>query len=150
MNLLSESVASAPKYPRQSSTPRDREGRESKIQKETQRKARHLKPVWIVLLLLVPCLALTLYYARYGLTGPVQPDSIVPSPSYALVLFLVYLDSVGLVVLTLLLSRNLIKAYFEKKASAARVGVSGQADCGVHWVFSYPYGVVSDGRQWCD
>ena len=85
------------------------------MERETRRKARHLKPVWIVLLLLIPCLALTAYYARYGMTGPVQTDSIVPSPSYALVLFLVYLDSVGLVVLTLLLSRNLIKAYFEKR-----------------------------------
>jgi two-component system nitrogen regulation sensor histidine kinase NtrY len=68
-----------------------------------------------VLLLLIPCLALTAYYARYGMTGRIQPDSIIPSPSYALVLFLVYLDSVGLVVLTLLLSRKLIKAYFEKR-----------------------------------
>ncbi|MCA9451591.1 MAG: hypothetical protein KC584_03025, partial [Nitrospira sp.] len=65
--------------------------------------------------MLLPCLALTLYYARYGLSGPLQPDSILPSPSYALVLFLVYLDSVGLVALTLLLSRNLIRAFFEKR-----------------------------------
>ena len=68
-----------------------------------------------MLVLLLPCLALTLYYARYGLSGPLQPDSILPSPSYALVLFLVYLDSVGLVALTLLLSRNLIRAFFEKR-----------------------------------
>ncbi len=66
-------------------------------------------------MLLLPCLALTGYYARYGLSGPLQPDSILPSPSYALVLFLVYLDSVGLVALTLLLSRNLIRAFFEKR-----------------------------------
>ena len=66
-------------------------------------------------MLLLPCIALTVYYARYGLSGPLQPDSILPSPSYALVLFLVYLDSVGLVALTLLLSRNLIKAFFEKR-----------------------------------
>ena len=67
------------------------------------------------MILLLPCIALTVYYARYGLSGPLQPDSILPSPSYALVLFLVYLDSVGLVALTLLLSRNLIKAFFEKR-----------------------------------
>ena len=66
-------------------------------------------------MLLLPCIALTVYYARYGLSGPLQPDSILPSPSYALVLFLVYLDSVGLVALTLLLSRNLIKAFFDKR-----------------------------------
>lgn len=75
----------------------------------------HLKPVWIVLLLLIPCLLLTAYYARYGMTGSGLTDSVLPSASYALVLFLVYLDVVGLVVLTLLLSRNLIKAYFERR-----------------------------------
>ena len=75
----------------------------------------HLKPVWIVLLLLIPCVLLTLYYARYGMTGALKSDSLLPSASYALVLFLVYLDMVGLVVLTLLLSRNLIKAYFERR-----------------------------------
>ncbi|RMH09183.1 MAG: HAMP domain-containing protein [Nitrospirae bacterium] len=73
----------------------------------------HLRPVWVVLLLLVPCLAFTLYYARYGVN--VKPNSILPSASYAMVLFLVYLDVVGVVVLTLLLSRNLIKAYFERR-----------------------------------
>jgi two-component system, NtrC family, nitrogen regulation sensor histidine kinase NtrY len=75
----------------------------------------HLKPVWIVLLLLIPCLLLTMYYARYGMTGALKTDSLLPSASYAMVLFLVYLDVVGLVVLTLLLSRNLIKAYFERR-----------------------------------
>ena len=75
----------------------------------------HLKPVWIVLLFLIPCVFLTLYYAQYGVVGGGKTDSLLPSPSYALVLFLVYLDVVGLVVLTLLLSRNLIKAYFEKR-----------------------------------
>lgn len=75
----------------------------------------HLKPVWIVLVFLIPCVLLTLYYAQYGWVGGGKTDSILPSPSYAFVLFLVYLDVVGLVVLTLLLSRNLIKAYFEKR-----------------------------------
>jgi two-component system nitrogen regulation sensor histidine kinase NtrY len=56
-----------------------------------------------------------MYYARYGMTGMPKSDSLLPSASYALVLFLVYLDVVGLVVLTLLLSRNLIKAYFERR-----------------------------------
>ncbi len=75
----------------------------------------HLKPVWIVLLLLISSLLLTMYYARYGMTGSPTTDSLLPSASYAMVLFLVYLDVVGLVVLTLLLSRNLIKAYFERR-----------------------------------
>jgi len=82
---------------------------------EPRGQSLHLRPVWIVLLLLVPCVALTFYYARYGMTVSFQPDSILPSSSYALVLFLVYLDIVGLVVLTLLLSRNLIRAYFERR-----------------------------------
>lgn len=75
----------------------------------------HLKPVWTVLVFLIPCVLLTLYYAPSGGVGGGKTDSILPSPSYAFVLFLVYLDVVGLVVLTLLLSRNLIKAYFEKR-----------------------------------
>ncbi len=80
-----------------------------------QARRLHLRPVWIVLFFLVPCLLLTLYYAQYGGFGGRSADSLLPSPSYALVLLLVYLDVVGLVVLTLLLSRNLIKAYFEKR-----------------------------------
>ena len=75
----------------------------------------HVKPVLIVLLLLVPCLLLTIYYAQYEGFGGRSADSLLPSPSYAVVLLLVYLDVVGLVVLTLLLSRNLIKAYFERR-----------------------------------
>jgi len=80
-----------------------------------QARRLHLKPVWIVLFLLVPCLLLTMYYAQYGGFGGRSADSLLPSPSYALVMFLIYLDVVGLVVLTLLLSRNLIKAYFERR-----------------------------------
>lgn len=109
-------ISETPKFPRSAGTVKRRDPHEGRRHEtEHRRKARHFTPVWIVLLLLIPCLALTAYYARYGLSGPVQTDSIVPSSSYAMVLFLVYLDSVGLVVLTLLLSRNLIKAYFEKR-----------------------------------
>ncbi|NKB82741.1 MAG: HAMP domain-containing protein [Nitrospirales bacterium] len=75
----------------------------------------HLRPVWIVLFLLIPCVALTVYWARFGGSSGSFGDSLLPSPSYALVLFLVYLDIVGLVALTLLLSRNLIRAYFERR-----------------------------------
>ncbi len=78
-------------------------------------RSLHFKPVWIVLLLLVPCVLFTMYYAQYGWVGVGKSDSILPNPSYALVLFLLYLDVVGLVALTLLLSRNLIKAYFERR-----------------------------------
>lgn len=77
--------------------------------------ARHLKPVWVILLLLVPCLALTFYYSQFAGPGRVGSDSLLPSPSYAFVLLLVNLDLIGVVVLTLLLSRNLIKTYFERR-----------------------------------
>lgn len=99
----------------------------------SQSHSFHLKPVVIVLLLLVPCVLLTMYYAQYEEFGGRSADSLLPSPSYALVMLLVYLDVVGLVVLTLLLSRNLIKAYFERqhkrsgfraKLTAAFIGFS--------------------------
>ena len=80
-----------------------------------QDRSLHLKPVWTVLFLLVLSVLLTLYYASYGWVGGGTSDSLLPSPSYALVLFLLYLDIVGVVVLALLLSRNLIKAYFERR-----------------------------------
>ncbi len=80
-----------------------------------QNRHRHLKPVWIVLLLLIPCVLLTMYYAQYGELGGGKSNALLPSPGYALVLLLVYFDLVGLVILTLLLSRNLIKAYFERR-----------------------------------
>ncbi|MEW6542172.1 MAG: ATP-binding protein [Nitrospirota bacterium] len=84
---------------------------------EAERHRYHLRPVWIVLFLLIPCLALTVYYsqdtAQYAVPGGAQ--AILPSPNYAFVLLLVNLDLIGLVVLTLLLSRNLIKAYFERR-----------------------------------
>ena len=86
---------------------------------EGERRRFYSRPVWIVLLLLLPCLALTFYYAQdvsqYAVPGPSDADSLLPSPSYAFVLLLVNLDLIGLVVLTLLLSRNLIKAYFERR-----------------------------------
>ncbi|MDE3119541.1 MAG: hypothetical protein KGL03_11060, partial [Nitrospirota bacterium] len=86
---------------------------------EGERRRFYSRPVWIVLWLLLPCLALTFYYAQdlsqYQVPDRIDPDSLLPSPSYAFVLLLVNLDLIGLVVLTLLLSRNLIKAYFERR-----------------------------------
>jgi len=115
VNLLSESLTESRKFPRTVTPSASLESSAPSHSSSSKHKRHHYTPVWIVLVLLLPCLALTLYYARYGLSGPLQPDSILPSPSYALVLFLVYLDSVGLVALTLLLSRNLIRAFFEKR-----------------------------------
>ena len=82
---------------------------------DQERRHLHVRPVWIVLVLLVLCLGLTVYYAQYGVSGGDEAGSFLPSTSYAFVLLLVNLDLIGLVVLTLLLSRNLIKAYFERR-----------------------------------
>lgn len=79
------------------------------------RRLPYLQPVWIVLLFLIPCLGFTIYYSQYALTGTAGSNSYLPTPSYAFVLLLVNLDLIGLVVLILLLSRNLIKAYFERR-----------------------------------
>ena len=102
VNLLSEPLNESRKFPRTVTPSASLESSAPSHSSSSKHKRHHYTPVWIVLVLLLPCLALTLYYARYGLSGPLQPDSILPSPSYALVLFLVYLDSVGLVALTLL------------------------------------------------
>jgi len=82
---------------------------------EPERRRLHLRPVWIVLILLIPCLALTLYYSQVVVPGGEEPRSFLPTASYAFVLLLLNLDLIGFVVLTLLLSRNLIKAYFERR-----------------------------------
>jgi two-component system nitrogen regulation sensor histidine kinase NtrY len=90
-------------------------GGTAQLLQEPERRKRHLRPVWILLLFLVPCLALTFYYGQVVVPGTDDPDSFFPSTSYALVLLLINLDLIGFVVLLLLLSRNLIKAYFERR-----------------------------------
>ncbi len=82
---------------------------------EPERRKVHLRPVWIVLIFLLPCLALTFYYSQMVVPGGEETDSFLPTTSYALVLLLLNLDLIGFVVLLLLLSRNLIKAYFERR-----------------------------------
>ena len=63
---------------------------------------------------------------------------LLPSTGYAFVLLLVNLDLIGFVVLTLLLSRNLIKAYFERRHRLVGSGVSGKAGRGLHRIFLIP------------
>ncbi len=75
---------------------------------EADRPVSHLRPVLLVLAFLVPMVLLTLYY--YDRT---QPAPFVPSN--ILVLALLNVDVILLVVLVLLLSRNLVKAYFERR-----------------------------------
>ncbi|WP_080886765.1 sensor histidine kinase [Nitrospira japonica] len=83
---------------------------------EPERRTRHFfRPVRVVFLLLVSCLALTFYYTQVVVPGGEDSDSFIPTTSYALVLLLINLDLIGVVVLLLLLSRNLIKAYFERR-----------------------------------
>src|SRR5207249_1268956 len=82
---------------------------------EPERRTMHFRPVWIVLILLIPCLALTFYYSQVIIPGGEETDSFLPTTSYAFVLLLLNLDLIGFVVLLLLLSRNLIKAYFERR-----------------------------------
>ena len=77
-------------------------------------KPRHLRPVWIVLILLIPCVALTLYYSQVVAPGSEETGSFLPTTSYALVLLLLNLDLIGLVVLGLLQTRA-------RKAKLARV-----------------------------
>jgi two-component system nitrogen regulation sensor histidine kinase NtrY len=89
--------------------------RVSAAPREPEPRRPHLRPVWIVLILLLPCLALTVYYSQTVVPSVEQSDSFLPSTGYAFVLLLINLDLIGFVVLTLLLSRNLIKAYFERR-----------------------------------
>ncbi len=91
---------------------------DDEITAEFDRRGLHRRPVWTVLLLLVPCLVLTAFYLFYSpvtAPGTSESESLLPSASYAFVLLLLNLDLIGLVVLTLLLSRSLIKAYFERR-----------------------------------
>jgi len=92
------------------------------FQQEAELKRPHLRPVWIVLIFLIPCLALTFYYSQVVAPGVDQTGSFLPTTSYAVVLLLLNLDLIGLVVLMLLLSRNLIKAYFERRHSLVGSG----------------------------
>jgi two-component system nitrogen regulation sensor histidine kinase NtrY len=75
---------------------------------DADRPGSHLRPVLIVLAFLVPMVFLTLHF--YDQT---QPTPFVPSN--ILVLALLNVDVILLVVLILLLSRNLIKAYFDQR-----------------------------------
>ncbi|HEV8242730.1 MAG TPA: ATP-binding protein [Nitrospirales bacterium] len=72
------------------------------------RSPHHLRPVLIVLAFLIPMILLTLYFS-----GESQPTQFVPSN--ILMLALLNVDVILLVVLILLLSRNLVKAYFERR-----------------------------------
>ena len=77
----------------------------SKRTPEPERQKRHLRPVWIVLILLLPCLALTFYYSHFLAPSGEETDSFLPTTSYAFVLLLLNLDLIGFVVLLLQIGR---------------------------------------------
>ena len=103
-----------------------------------------------MLILLVPCVALTLYYSQVVAPGSEESGSFLPTTSYALVLLLVNLDLIGFVVLVLLLSRNLIKAYFERRHRLVGIRISDQAHRCVYRVLIDSDAAPGVRRQWAD
>ena len=67
----------------------------------------NLRPVWVTLIFLVPCLGLTYLLNEWTGDTPYIPSNI-------LVLTMLNVDLILLILLALLLSRNLIKAFFER------------------------------------
>ena len=60
----------------------------SGLSPEPEHQTMHFRPVWIVLILLLPCLALTFYYSQIVAPGGEDSDSFLPTTSYAFVLLL--------------------------------------------------------------
>src|SRR2546428_10511078 len=83
---------------------------------DADRPGHHLRPVLTVLAFLVPMVFLTVYYYDQSQPAPFVPSNI-------LVLALLNVDVILLVVLALLLSRNLVKAYFERRQRLLGSGV---------------------------
>src|SRR2546425_11147567 len=75
---------------------------------DADRPGHHLRPVLTVLAFLIPMVWLTVYYYDQSQPAPFVPSNI-------LMLALLNVDIILLVVLVLLLSRNLVKAYFERR-----------------------------------
>ena len=75
---------------------------------DVDRPGHHLRPILIVLAFLLPTVYLTIYYSDKTQVTPFVPSSI-------LVLGLLNVDIILLVLLILLLSRNLVKAFFERR-----------------------------------
>ena len=69
----------------------ERSSRLSELTTEPERRKMHLRPVWIVLILLLPCLALTFYYSQVLAPSGEETDSLLPTTSYAFVLLLIIL-----------------------------------------------------------
>ncbi|MBI3994552.1 MAG: HAMP domain-containing protein [Nitrospirae bacterium] len=92
---------------------------ESRTSVDEQRKRSHARPVWITLGLLGLTVTLTILYFREIETPSFFPGNI-------LVLTLLELNLILLVLLGLLLSRNLIKHFFERRQKALGAGFRGK------------------------
>ena len=92
---------------------------ESKNSLEEQKKRSQALPVWITFGLLILTISLTVLYFRGIETPSFFPGNI-------LVLTLLQLNLILLVLLGLLLSRNLIKHYFERRQKILGAGFRGK------------------------
>ena len=88
-------------------------------QSEAQRRKGHFRPVWITSFLLLTSITLTLLYFQEIETAAFFPGNI-------LVLTLIELNVILLILLVLLLSRNLIKHYFERRQKVLGSGFRGK------------------------
>ncbi len=95
------------------------ESKTSQASADELRKSSHARPVWITLAFLTLTVGLTLLYFREIETASFFPGNI-------LVLTLLQLNLILLVLLGLLLSRNLIKHYFERRQKALGAGFRGK------------------------
>jgi two-component system nitrogen regulation sensor histidine kinase NtrY len=82
-------------------------------------EASHLRPVWIISALLLFTLTVTVLYFREIKTSDFFPGNI-------LVLTLLEINLILLILLVLLLSRNLIKHYFERRKKIPGAGFRGK------------------------
>ncbi|MBI3811934.1 MAG: HAMP domain-containing protein [Nitrospirae bacterium] len=92
---------------------------ETQTSVDEQRKRSHARPVWITLGFLSLTVTLTILYFREIETPSFFPGNI-------LVLTLLELNLILLVLLGLLLSRNLIKHYFERRRKTLGAGFRGK------------------------
>ena len=86
---------------------------------ENRQSKGHLRPVWITSVLLSVTLGITFLYFSKMNTPKFLPGNI-------LVLTLLELNLILLVLLVLLLSRNLIKHYFERRQNVPGAGLRGK------------------------
>jgi len=92
---------------------------ETQSSSEEQRKSSHARPAWITLGFLILTLTVTALYFREIETPSFFPGNV-------LVLTLLELNLILLVLLGLLLSRNLIKHYFERRRKTLGAGFRGK------------------------